>query len=88
MFGFSARPIRLFSGVGAIVALCSFAFGSTIIINAFLGQIPVPGFASIAALITFLLGLVILMLGMIGEYLWRVFDELNKRPEVVIDEIY
>ena len=88
MFGFSARPIRLFSSFGAIVSLCSFAYGSVILVNAFLGQIPVPGFASIAALITFLLGLVILMLGMIGEYLWRVFDELNKRPEVVIDEIY
>ena len=76
------------SGVGAIVSLFSFAYGSSILINAFLGQIPVPGFASIATLITFLLGLIILMLGMIGEYLWRIFDELNKRPEVVIDKIY
>jgi polyisoprenyl-phosphate glycosyltransferase len=88
MFGFSARPIRLFSGIGVIVSLCSFAYGISVIINAFTGQIPLPGFASIATLITFLLGLIILMLGIIGEYLWRVFDELNKRPEVVIDEIY
>jgi polyisoprenyl-phosphate glycosyltransferase len=88
MFGFSARPIRLLSSIGAIVSLSSFIYGISIIINAYIGQIPLPGFASIVALISFLLGLVILMLGMIGEYLWRIFDELNKRPEVVIDEIY
>ena len=34
------------------------------------------------------LGLIIIMLGIIGEYLWRIFDEVNQRPEVVIDEIY
>jgi len=32
--------------------------------------------------------MVIIMLGVIGEYIWRILDELNKRPEVVIDEIY
>ena len=36
----------------------------------------------------FLLGLfIILMLGIIGEYIWRIFDESNKRPEVVIEKI-
>ena len=53
-----------------------------------MGNVVVKGFASMVALITFLLGLVIVMLGIIGEYLWRIFDETNKRPEVVIDEIY
>jgi dolichol-phosphate mannosyltransferase len=41
----------------------------------------------VTSLITFLLGLVIVMLGVIGEYLWRIFDEVNKRPESVIEEI-
>ncbi|HEU5047686.1 MAG TPA: glycosyltransferase family 2 protein [Rickettsiales bacterium] len=88
MLGFSVTPIRLISCIGAIISACSFAYGINIVIHALLGDIYVPGFASIAALITFLLGLIILMLGMMGEYLWRVFDELNKRPEVVIEEIY
>ena len=46
------------------------------------------GFATIAVLISFLLGLIIVMLGIIGEYVWRIFDEVNHRPEAVIDEIY
>jgi glycosyltransferase involved in cell wall biosynthesis len=88
MLGFSATPIRLISVFGVIVAALSFAYGISVVVNALLGNIPLPGFPSLAALITFLLGLVIVMLGIIGEYLWRVFDEVNKRPETVIDEIY
>lgn len=88
MLGFSVTPIRLISAFGAIVAILSFAYGVSVVVNAFLGNVPVAGFASLAALISFLLGLVIVMLGIIGEYLWRVFDEVNKRPEVVIDEVY
>lgn len=88
MLGFSVTPIRLISAFGAIIAALSFSYGISVIINALLGNVPVAGFASLAALITFLLGLVIVMLGIIGEYLWRVFDEVNKRPEVVIDEVF
>lgn len=88
MLGFSVTPIRMISGFGLIVAALSFAYGTSVVINAFLGNVPVAGFAALAALITFLLGLVIVMLGIIGEYLWRVFDEVNRRPEVVIDEVY
>jgi polyisoprenyl-phosphate glycosyltransferase len=88
VIGFSVTPIRLISGFGAIVALLSFAYGAAVVVSALFGDVPVAGFASLAALITFLLGLVIVMLGVIGEYLWRVFDEVNRRPEVVIEEIY
>lgn len=87
MLGFSVTPIRLISGTGAIVAGASFLYGTSVVINALLGRVPVSGYAGLATLITFLLGLIILMLGIIGEYLWRVFDEVNRRPETVIDEV-
>lgn len=88
ILGFSVTPIRLMSAFGVLIASLSFLYGSSVVIHALLGQVPVAGFASLAALIAFLLGLIIVMLGIIGEYLWRVFDEVNKRPEVIIDEIY
>jgi dolichol-phosphate mannosyltransferase len=88
MLGFSVTPIRLMSGIGLVVSGLSFFYGLWVTLHALFGKMPVPGFASIVALITFLLGLIILMLGIIGEYLWRVFDQTNERPEVVIDEIY
>jgi dolichol-phosphate mannosyltransferase len=86
MLGFSVTPIRLMSGFGVIVAALSFLYGGSVVINALVRGIAVPGFASIVALVTFLLGIIIMMLGVIGEYLWRIFDETNKRPETVIDE--
>ena len=88
MLGFSITPIRAISAVGALVSLLSFAYGVSIVINALLHRIPVEGFATVVALMAFLQGLIILMLGVIGEYLWRIFDETNKRPETVVEELW
>lgn len=87
MLGFSVTPIRLISGVGVVVAGASFTYGISVVIAALLGNIPVLGYATLVSLVTFLLGLIILMLGIIGEYLWRIFDEVNRRPDTVIDEV-
>jgi len=88
IFGFSIVPIRFISLIGLIVSILSFGYGILVLVSALLGRSEVRGFASIVTLVSFLLGLVIIMLGIIGEYLWRVFDETNKRPGAVIDEIY
>jgi polyisoprenyl-phosphate glycosyltransferase len=88
MLGFSITPIRAISGFGTVVALCSFLYGGAVVMSALFHRIPVEGFATVVALVTFLLGLIIVMLGIIGEYLWRIFDETNKRPETVIEEIW
>jgi len=88
IFGFSFAPIRFLSIMGLFVSLISFCYAVWIIISAILGKTDVPGFATIVSLIAFLQGMVIFMLGVIGEYIWRIFDEVNQRPETVIDAIY
>jgi dolichol-phosphate mannosyltransferase len=88
LLGFSILPIRMISCLGITISLASFIYGLVIAINALLGKATVSGFPTIVTLLSFLLGLIIIMLGVIGEYLWRVFDEVNQRPEYVIDEIY
>lgn len=88
MLGFSITPIRFISGFGAVVAALSFCYGISIVLHALFSRIPVEGFATVVALISFLLGLIIVMLGIIGEYLWRIFDETNKRPETVIEQVW
>ena len=85
--GFSVVPIRFISFIGMCVSFFSFGYGILMLIGGITGKISEPGFATVTSLITFLLGLVIVMLGVIGEYLWRIFDEVNKRPESVIEEI-
>jgi polyisoprenyl-phosphate glycosyltransferase len=88
LLGFSIVPIRLISTIGLLISLLSFGYGVLLVINALLGRIEVRGFATIVALMSFLFGLIIIMLGVIGEYIWRIFDEVNRRPETVIEEVY
>jgi len=85
--GFSVAPLRLASAFGFLVSLLSFAYGIVIILGALLGNIDVAGFASLATLICFFGGLSLFMLGVLGEYLWRVFDNQSNRPEAVIEEV-
>ena len=89
ILGNSVLPIRVVSLVGFVTSLLSTAYASFIVIEAILGLRPgVPGFPTLVAFVTFLLGLVIIILGIIGEYLWRIFDEVVRRPEAVVDEVY
>jgi glycosyltransferase involved in cell wall biosynthesis len=88
LLGFSVLPLRLISFIGVLVALLSFLYGGAVVLNTLFGTREVQGFATLAALITFLLGLIIIMLGLIGEYLWRIFVQVNQRPEAIIDEVY
>ena len=85
LLGFSPVPLRLVAVVGLVVSLLSGGYGLLVMGNALLGDRPVPGFASLATLTSCLLGLIICMLGLIGEYLWRIFDEVA--PEAVIEEV-
>lgn len=89
MLGFSIVPIRLMSLIGAVVSLASFLYGLYVVVYyALTGATDVQGFPTLVALITFLLGLILFMLGVIGEYVWRIFDEVTRRPEAVIERVY
>lgn len=85
---FSYTPIRLISLFGFIIALLSFTYGIYVIVNYFMGEIPIEGYTALMSVITFLFGIVMIMLGIIGEYLWRILDETRKRPLYVIDSIH
>ena len=87
LLGFSVTPIRAISAIGIAVSSLSILYGTTIVVNAVRGKSSVAGFPTLAALIAFLFGIVIIMLGIIGEYIWRIFDEVNRRPESVIEEV-
>lgn len=86
ILGFSILPIRMISYIGLTVSLGSFFYGLWIFLRGVLGTFPVQGYASIIVLITFLLGLIILMLGIIGEYILRIFYESNIHIQYVVDE--
>jgi glycosyltransferase involved in cell wall biosynthesis len=86
--GFSVAPIRMISWTGFIIAMISFIYGAYMFVGALLGYIPVRGFATVVVLISFFSGVILLMLGVLGEYLWRIFDIVSNKPESVIDEAF
>lgn len=85
LIGFSVIPLRLVSWTGFILAFPSFIYGFLVVFSVLVYGATVPGFAALATLMSFLSGLLLIMLGIIGEYVWRIFDQLNGMPESVIE---
>ena len=82
--GFSAMPLRLASWLGFLAAATGFAFAVWAIATRLLG-IPSPrGWASTLAVVLFVGGVQLVVLGIIGEYLGRVYDEVRRRPLYVV----
>lgn len=84
---FSYVPIRLISAIGVVVSLLSFAYGTWVLIHSLMYGYATQGWASLMIVISFLLGLTMVMLGVIGEYVWRVLDQVRPRGEFVVDEV-
>lgn len=85
---FSYVPVRLVSAFGLIMALGAFAYAALVVYLWAVKGIPVKGYAPTVILIALIGGIQMLMLGILGEYLWRALDESRGRPLFVVDEIY
>lgn len=88
LIGFSDLPLRAASYTGSALALLAIAVGSYMAVRRVLGIIDVPGYASVFVGITFLAGIQLLFLGVLGEYVARIYREMKGRPYYVIDEVY
>ena len=83
----STVPLRVWSYLGALVALGALAFSAFIIIRTLTTGIVVPGYASLMVAILFLGGLQLLSLGVLGEYVGRILTETKGRPLYVVREV-
>ncbi len=83
---FSIKPLRISSLIGSICAVAGFVFGIITIIRKIVSTNISVGWSSIISIMLFIGGLIMLMLGMIGEYLGRIYISLNKSPQYVIKE--
>lgn len=85
---FSFFPIRFLSIIGFLVAISSFFYGGLLLIYWLVFGVVVKGYVPTMLVMTFVSGIQMSMLGILGEYLWRTMDEVRGRPYFVIDEIY
>ena len=84
----SYLPIRFISVVGAGTAFLGFLYALNIAYVYFRHGTPFTGWAPIMILLLIIGGVLMLMLGIIGEYTWRIYDEIKKKPNYVIREKY
>lgn len=85
---FSTVPLRIWTYIGFAIAAMAFLYGSFIIIRTILTGIDVPGYASLLAVMLFIGGVQLMGLGIIGEYLGRVFYEVKQRPVYLASRLY
>jgi dolichol-phosphate mannosyltransferase len=85
---FSYAPVRFMSAAGLVVALSAFAYAAYVFYARLANDIPVQGYAPIVILLALTAGVQMVMLGILGEYLWRALDESRRRPGFVVDEVY
>lgn len=83
---FSYFPIRFISSLGFIIAGAGFLYGLILVANKLIHGVPIQGWTSLMVMMLFLFGINMVMLGILGEYLWRNFDETRKRPVFIIEE--
>jgi glycosyltransferase involved in cell wall biosynthesis len=85
---FSTDPLRIWTYLGFVVSLMSLFFAMFIAVRALIQGVDVPGYASLMVAITFLGGLQLMGIGVIGEYLGRTYIESKRRPVYLVRRIY
>ena len=83
---FSAYPLRLALKLGFLVSAFSFVLGIVFLVSQLAGLYSVPGLASIAVFVAFLGGIQLLLIGIMGEYVARIHDEVKGRPLYLVSE--
>ena len=87
IFSFSVKPLRAAIGVGAVAILASLAFAAYAIFAHLFLQVSPQGFTALITCFTFMTGVQLLFLGIIGEYVGRVYEQVKLRPMYVVDRI-
>jgi len=81
---FTYLPIRLMSYLGIVVAVLGFVYAGFVILNALAGR-PIEGWSSLMVIVLLIGGFQMVMMGVLGEYLWRALDEARRRPRYIIE---
>jgi glycosyltransferase involved in cell wall biosynthesis len=83
---FSTIPLRVWSYLGLLISLFAFAYAMVILIKTLLFGVDVPGFPSLIISVMFFAGVQLISLGVLGEYLGRMYEEVKGRPLFLVAE--
>lgn len=85
---FSTMPLRSWTYIGIVIALGAFSYGAFIVARTLILGIDVPGYASLLSVLLFLGGIQLIGLGVVGEYVGRIYDEAKARPIYLVRRRY
>lgn len=85
LIGFSARPLQLMSMMGFIVSAGSFLLGFWYVLQKIVGVDLTPGLPTTVLVVSFFSGVQLFALGVVGEYIGRIYDETKRRPTYIVD---
>lgn len=85
---FSLVPLKIWGYIGLVLSLLAFLYATFLVIRTLLFGIDVPGYASLMVAMLFLGGVQLVTLGIIGEYIGRVYEEVKQRPLYLVREFY
>ncbi len=86
LFSFTTLPITLVLSVGTFSIIAALVWGIIVLISKLVGAIDVSGWTTLFIFNLFSFGVIMMTLGILGEYLWRTFDASRKRPPYIIEE--
>lgn len=86
LISFSSKPLQLMSVAGSFLAVLSFLIGSWYVVQKLIGINLTPGLSTTVLIVTFFSGVQLLALGLMGEYVGRIYDEVKGRPLYIIDK--
>lgn len=81
---FSVKPLRIATFIGCVTAIIGFIYGIYVVINKLINPLAPMGYSSMMSAMLFIGGMIMLLLGMIGEYLGRAYISLNNAPQYVV----
>lgn len=82
----SYLPIRLMSSIGVLISFLGLLYALIVFVVWLMNRTPFSGYAPIIMTLLFVSGIIMTMLGIVGEYLWRIYDEVRRRPKYIIKE--
>ena len=85
---FSTAPLRIWLYIGMVLAFISFVYGSWIILKTLIFGVDSPGYASMITIVLFLGGIQLMGIGILGEYIGRIYIESKNRPVYIIENEY
>jgi hypothetical protein len=86
IFSFTTLPLRLATYLGIFISAVSFSYAAWLILRTLIFGVEVPGYISIMAAVLCMGGIQLISLGIIGEYIGRIYRETKQRPLFVVEE--